>query len=93
MPFLALWIAGFTPVPFYPFRFLVVLARYPLWKYALAVATSRAPRFYLLALAGKLMKIPGYALILFGAAMVLMANFQFIWSFLRKRLRRKPASH
>ena len=25
-PFLALWVAGFTPIPFYPFRFLVVLA-------------------------------------------------------------------
>jgi membrane protein YqaA with SNARE-associated domain len=92
MPFVALWIAGFTPIPFYPFRFFVVLARYPLWKYVLAVATSRGPRFYLLALAGKLMKIPGFMLILFAAAIVLMANFQFIWKFLRKILRRKPAS-
>ena len=32
LPFIALLIAGFTPVPFYPFRFLVVLANYPLMK-------------------------------------------------------------
>jgi uncharacterized membrane protein YdjX (TVP38/TMEM64 family) len=30
----------------------VVLARYPLWRYLLAVALSRTPRFYLLALLG-----------------------------------------
>ncbi len=88
-PFLAVWIAGFTPIPFFPFRFLVVLAEYPVWKYALAVATSRGPRFYLLALAGKLMKIPDIVLILFSVIIVLTANFPFIKSFARKRLSRK----
>ncbi len=89
--FLAVWIAGFTPVPFYPFRFLVVLAEYPVWKYALAVAISRGPRFYLLALAGKLMKIPDIVLILFTVILVLTANFPFIKNFARKRLRKKTA--
>lgn len=73
-PFLALWVAGFTPVPFYPFRFLVVLANYPVWKYILAVFTSRAPRFFLLALLGKAFKIPDSLLIILFAILILVAN-------------------
>jgi membrane protein YqaA with SNARE-associated domain len=52
-PFLTLVVtAGVTPLPFYPFRFLVVLARYPIGRYLTAVAVARFPRFYLLALLG-----------------------------------------
>jgi len=63
-PFLSLWVAGFTPIPFYPFRFLVVLARYPRWKYILAVVTSRTPRFYILGLAGGVIKLSDTLLVL-----------------------------
>ncbi|MFO7891719.1 MAG: VTT domain-containing protein [bacterium] len=51
-PFLALIIAGFTPIPFHPFRFLVVFAGYPVLRYILAVFISRTPRFFILALLG-----------------------------------------
>lgn len=51
-PFTALLIAGFTPIPFYPFRFIVVMAEYPLYKYLLAIFLSRTPRFFILALFG-----------------------------------------
>jgi membrane protein YqaA with SNARE-associated domain len=91
-PFPAIWIAGFTPVPFYPFRFLVVLADYPVWKYMLALATSRGPRFFFLALAGKMFKVPDIVLILLAVILVLMANVHFIRSFLRKRLRKDTTS-
>ncbi len=77
-PFAALWVAGFTPVPFYPFRFLVVLANYPVYKYMLAVFTSRAPRFYLLALLGKAFKIPDYWLIIMFVILILIANVPII---------------
>jgi len=60
---MALLVAGFTPVPFYPFRFLVVLAHYPLPKYILAVFLSRTPRYFLLALLGYKLKIPDYLLL------------------------------
>ncbi len=63
-PFAAIWIAAFTPIPFYPFRILVVLARYPIFKYILAVFLSRTPRFYLLAFFGHAVKIPDYLLII-----------------------------
>ena len=59
-PFFALLVAGFTPVPFYPFRFLVVVAHYPVAKYALAVFLSRTPRYYLLAMLGHAIQIPDY---------------------------------
>jgi len=72
-PFLALWVAGFTPIPFYPFRFLVVLAHYPIYKYILAVFLSRAPRFYLLALFGHAFKIPDYLLMLLFVMLILIA--------------------
>jgi membrane protein YqaA with SNARE-associated domain len=67
-PFLTLWIAGLMPVPFYPFRFLVALARYPVSFYALAVLLSRFPRFYLLAVLGRAFNLPnGWILGLFLA--------------------------
>lgn len=84
-PFLALWVAGFTPVPFYPFRFLVVLARYPLWKYLLAVILSRTPRFYILALFGKAVEIPDRLLIALFAVLIAAANFPIIKKYLKKR--------
>ncbi len=57
-PFLTLWAFGLAPVPFYPFRFLVVLARYPLSRYLLAILLSRGPRFYLIALLGSAVHLP-----------------------------------
>ncbi len=57
-PFPTLWVAGLTPVPFYPFRFLVAAARYPAPLYVLAVILSRFPRFYLLAVLGEAFKVP-----------------------------------
>jgi membrane protein YqaA with SNARE-associated domain len=78
-PFPTLWVAGLTPVPFYPFRFLVVLARYPLPLYALAVLLSRFPRFYLLALIGDKFHLPdwliiGLFIVLLGLAVIPLAR-------------------
>jgi membrane protein YqaA with SNARE-associated domain len=72
-PFLVLLVAGFTPIPFYPFRFLVVLAHYPAYKYVLAVFISRASRYYLLALFGHLFKIPDSILVIIFIMLVFVA--------------------
>jgi membrane protein YqaA with SNARE-associated domain len=61
-PFAAIVVAGFTPVPFFPVRFLVVMTGYPRWKYVLGVLLSRTPRFYLLAFFGAVLHIPVEAL-------------------------------
>ena len=72
-PFPALWVAAFLPTPFYPFRFLVVLANYPLWKYLMAILTGRLPKFYLLAFLGKALKIPDLWIAIFFIALILAA--------------------
>lgn len=72
-PFPALCVAGFTPIPFYPFRLLVVLARYPVAKYLLALLLSRTPRFCILAFVGRAIRVPDYLLMALFVALVLVA--------------------
>jgi membrane protein YqaA with SNARE-associated domain len=88
-PFVALFVAGFTPVPFYPFRFLVVMAHYPIWKYLLAVFLSRTPRFYILALLGRAIKIPDYLIIVIFIILVASVNIPLLRKFFKKRQRSK----
>jgi membrane protein YqaA with SNARE-associated domain len=73
-PFFAILFAGFTPVPFFPVRFLVVITGYPVWKYLLGVFLSRGPRFYILALIGYLFEIPTSVILGLFLAMVLLIN-------------------
>jgi membrane protein YqaA with SNARE-associated domain len=89
-PFAALWVAGFTPIPFYPFRFLVVIARYPLWKYIAAVLTSRAPRMYIIALAARAIHFPDYMILIITGVLIVAANLPIIQK-LFKRRRTVPA--
>ena len=88
-PFVALLVAGLTPVPFYPFRFLVVMVHYPRWKYLLAVFLSRTPRFYVLALLGRAIKIPDYLIIAIFIILIASANIPLLRKFLKKRERNK----
>lgn len=90
-PFAALWVAGATPIPFYPFRFLVVLAKYPLAKYLLAVLTSRAPRMYLIALAGKAINIPDSLLVAIFVVLIVAANIPILQKVWQKKRRRKES--
>ncbi len=74
MPFAAILFAGFTPAPFFPIRFLVVMASYPRWKYLLGVLLSRAPRFLLLAMFGAYFHISASLLLLLFVAMFVSVN-------------------
>ena len=58
MAFACLVFTGFTPIPFEPFRFAAILARYNLSLYLLAVFLGRLPRYYLIALIGDQFQIP-----------------------------------
>ncbi len=91
-PFAALCIAAFTPLPFYPFRFLVVISRYPLSLYILAILLSRTPRFYLLAVAGQLIRFSDYLLAIVFAVVVTFLYGPIAFRYLRKKLRRKTAA-
>jgi membrane protein YqaA with SNARE-associated domain len=90
-PFLALWIAGFTPVPFYPLRFLVVIAHYPIWKYLLAVVLSRTPRFFLLAVLGFTLKISNTLLFIFFAVIIVALYVPVIREALHRKKKSKDA--
>ncbi len=62
-PFATIIVTGFTPIPFFPFKFLVFSIRYPMWKWLTALVVARYPRYYLLALLGKTFGIPNWVLI------------------------------
>jgi membrane protein YqaA with SNARE-associated domain len=77
-PFLTIWVAGITPIPFYPIRFLVVLAHYPLVKYILAVFLSRFPRFIFLSYLGFKIQIPDYLLAALFVLLIIAANISIL---------------
>jgi membrane protein YqaA with SNARE-associated domain len=89
-PFLTIWVAGITPIPFYPLRFLVVLAKYPLPKYILAVFLSRFPRFVLLAYVGYKIQLPDYMLIALFIILIAIANITILRSL---RTRKEEGYH
>lgn len=82
-PFSAILFCGFSPVPFFPIRFLVVITAYPVGRYLLGVFLSRTPRFYLLALLGAVFEVPGVLLLAFFAGMLLLVNLPALTGILR----------
>lgn len=71
-PFWVIVVTGFTPIPFFPFKFLSFSLHYPLWKYLTALLVGRFPRYALLASLGYLIDIPGWLLFaIFGGAILL----------------------
>lgn len=83
-PFTAIVFAGFTPVPFFPVRFLVVMTGYPLWKYVLGVVVSRTPRFVILAAFGAFLEIPVGLLGGLFLVMLLSVNLPALVQLLRR---------
>lgn len=62
-PFLTLVLAGFTPLPFFPFKFLSFSTAYPMHRYLAALAVSRYPRYLVLLWAGTVLELPDGALV------------------------------
>jgi membrane protein YqaA with SNARE-associated domain len=91
VPFLALLAAGVSPVPFYPFRILVVMARYPEAKYLLAVFLSRFPRFIFLAGIGHIFKIPDYVIIGIVVVSIVAIDISVVRNLLKKRAQKKAS--
>ena len=83
-PFTTIIVAGFTPVPFFPVRFLVVMGHYSILKYMLGIFVSRAPRFYLLALIGYTFEIPGIVLIALFIVLILTAHASIFGNLFKK---------
>ena len=82
MPFISLVIAGFTPIPFFPFKFMVYASKYSIRKYLAAVTVGRFPRYFLLAYAGFKLQIPNWIIFASFAAMVLTVYYRKIFGWL-----------
>jgi membrane protein YqaA with SNARE-associated domain len=73
-PFAVIVVAGFTPIPFFPFKFLSFSLHYPLARYLTALLMGRFPRYVLLAWIGHVIQIPTWLLIaVFGGAILAYA--------------------
>ncbi len=82
MPFISIVVAALTPIPFYPFKFMVYASKYPIRRYLSAVVIGRFPRYYLLGKAGQLFHIPDWLLIGSFLAMVLLISHKRIFHWL-----------
>ncbi len=72
-PFLVLVITGFTPIPFFPFKFLAFSMKYPIARYLAALTVARAPRYLLLAWLGRELRVPDWALLVLFLALLAFA--------------------
>lgn len=84
-PFGILVIAAFSPVPFYPFKFLSIMGNYPLWKYQSALITGRIPRYYVLAILGNALQLPGWLLIAIFVVLLLPTLIKSSEFYLQKK--------
>ncbi|MDH3217565.1 MAG: VTT domain-containing protein [Candidatus Krumholzibacteria bacterium] len=75
-PFVTLVVAGLTPVPFYPVKFLSIADGYPLKRYLLALIVGRTPRYYVLAYLGYVLKLPNWSLIVLALVILVIALYQ-----------------
>lgn len=69
-PFLTLVVAGFTPIPFFIFKFIAFAVKYPIPKYLAALLVGRLPRYYLLALLGAVFDLPNWLIV--GAFIIML---------------------
>lgn len=90
-PFATLVVTGFTPIPFFPFKFLCFSIHYPLSRYMAALTVARFPRYWILAWVGMAFSIPnsiliGLVVVVFGAYGI--RGGPVVWRQLQARRRR-----
>ncbi|MHC4709353.1 MAG: VTT domain-containing protein [Planctomycetota bacterium] len=64
-PFATLVVVGATPLPYWPFKIMAFSIHYPLWRYVLANAVARFPRYWVTAWVGAMIRVPNWILISF----------------------------
>ena len=75
-PFMVIFIAALTPIPYYPIKLLSIASEYPEGKYLCALSAGRIPRYFLLTYAGTALNIPNWILLVLFIAMLLLAFAQ-----------------
>lgn len=61
-PFATIVVFAATPLPFYVVRVLAPAAGYPVWRYIVATAVGRFPRYVAIAWLGSVVEIPAWVL-------------------------------
>jgi membrane protein YqaA with SNARE-associated domain len=84
-PFWALVVAGTTPIPFYPIKFLSITDGYPLKKYLLALVVGRTPRYWAIAYLGYVFRFPNWTLVLLALAILVFTLIQARRETIKKR--------
>ena len=84
--FISLVFAGFTPIPFEPFRFLAGSTKYNRTKYVIAIFLGRAPRYYLLAKLQQMIQFPTSILVGSIIVIIIVGAIRMLW---QRRIRSK----
>ena len=66
---------SWSPLPYWAVRFLAPLSGYEVRRYLLATFLGRAPRYYFIALFGKILPVSNLALAAITVAMIAIAVF------------------
>lgn len=85
--FVALVVARATPLPDAPLKLAAAVVNYPWALYGLALFLGALPYYFLLALVGNKVRIPGWVLVAAGVAIVLGASIDYL-----RRRRKKQAA-
>ena len=69
-PFFCVWMCSWSPLPYWAVRFLAPLSGYDVRRYLLATFLGRGPRYYFIALFGKLLPVSNLALAVITVALI-----------------------
>ena len=75
-PFWTVAVAGATPLPFYPVKFLSICDRYPLRRYLAALGLGRAPRYWGIAYLGEVFRFPNWSLAALAGVLLALSLVQ-----------------
>lgn len=88
-PFLSIVVAAFTPIPFYPFKFLSIASKYGQKRYLAALFTGRFPRYIYLAAIGSWISISNWILLVTFVLMFILGSLGII----RKKIQSARLAH
>jgi len=89
-PFFCVWMCSWSPLPYWAVRFLAPLSGYEVRRYLLATFLGRGPRYFFIALVGKILPVSNLALA--GITAVMIAIAVFIGMLQRTRHQRATAT-
>jgi uncharacterized membrane protein YdjX (TVP38/TMEM64 family) len=72
-PFFAVWMCSWSPLPYWAVRFLAPLSGYDVRRYLLATFLGRGPRYYAIALFGKLLPVSNVVLAVVTGVLIAVA--------------------